>query len=99
MLNGIGGRTVSEAKANLPYAEYLDWVGYANSKGTLNLGLRLEYGFALIAFLLTKGFKLKKENGAQFQLQDFLQHIGRNSDEEPGEVTFEQAMRALGVKL
>lgn len=96
MLNGIGGRTVEEAKFNLSRVEFLDWVAYANSKGTLNLGLRVEYGLAMVCYLLTRGFKLKKESGAPFQVQDFLPHI--RQDEEGEDVTFESVARALGVK-
>jgi hypothetical protein len=96
VLCGIGGRTVEEAKANLSYVEFLDWCTYANKTGTLNLGLRLEHGLAMVAFLLTKGFKIKKDNNKQFTLQDFLPHI-QPEESEDGEVTLESAMRALGV--
>jgi hypothetical protein len=96
VLNGIGGRTVEEAKFNLSHVEFLDWVTYANSKGTLNLGLRVEYGLAMVCYLLTRGFKIKKESGASFQVQDFLPHI--HQEEEGEDVTFESVARALGVK-
>ena len=99
MLNGIGGRTVDEAKFNLSHVEFLDWVAYANQKGTLNLGLRIEYGFALLAFLLTKGFKIKKDGNQQFTLQDFMPHIKSDDDEDSDGVTLTAVARALGVKM
>ena len=98
MLNGIGGRTVEEAKANLSNVEFLDWVAYANQKGTLNLGIRLEWGVAMICMLLSKGFKIKREGGGDFKLQDFMPHIRKDDDEE-SELTFEMAAQALGVKF
>ncbi len=96
MLNGIGGQTVEEAKFNMSHVEFLDWVAYANTKGTLNLGIRMEYGLAMVCYLLTRGFKLKKESGAAFQVHDFLPHIRQENDGE--DVTFESVARALGVK-
>lgn len=75
MLNGIGGRTVAEAKARMSYAEALQWFEYLKKRGTLNLGIRLEYGLAQIAMLICSAAGLKKENGGKFKLTDFTPHM------------------------
>jgi hypothetical protein len=52
VLAGIGGCTVAEAKENLQYAEFLDWLIYRKMRGSLNIGTRLESGVALLAYLI-----------------------------------------------
>lgn len=42
MLNGVGGRTIAEAKANLSAAEAMQWSEYRDQRGSLNSGWRLE---------------------------------------------------------
>lgn len=50
-MNGIGGRTVAEAKQRLSYSEFLTWIKYRRKRGSLNLGMRVERGSALLASL------------------------------------------------
>lgn len=66
MLNGIGGRTVAEAKASLTYTEALSWMAYIEKNGTLNLGLKIERGFALLATILNN------VHGGKATFDDFL---------------------------
>ncbi|MDA8485167.1 hypothetical protein NNO07_19035 [Pseudomonas resinovorans] len=54
MLNGVGGRTVAEARERMTYGEAQDWASYFRARGSINLGLRLEQGFALLATLLMR---------------------------------------------
>lgn len=82
----------------MSHAESLDWIGYIQRRGTLNLGLRMEAGFALLAFLLCRGFRIKKEGGGQFYLKDFAPHLGAFDQEGDGELTLEEAIKALGAK-
>lgn len=42
MLNGIGGRTVAEAKTRVSFHEFRSWVAYQNSRGSLNQGMRID---------------------------------------------------------
>lgn len=42
MLNGIGGRTIAQAKANLSYNEYLIWIEFRKQRGSLFTGRRVE---------------------------------------------------------
>lgn len=96
VLNGIGGRTVDEAKFNLSYVEYLDWAAFINRRGSINLGVRMEQGLAMVCLLLTQGFKIKKNDGQNFTLKDFLPHIAEDHDQE---LTVESVARSLGVNM
>ena len=69
MLNGIGGRTVAEAKERMSYDEARAWEAYARKRGTLHVGMRLEYGFALIAMSINRAL------GGKATLHDFMPHV------------------------
>jgi hypothetical protein len=56
VLHGIGGRTIREAKNNLAYDEYLEWVEYIRMRGSLNPGRRIEQSIAILAFYFNKAF-------------------------------------------
>lgn len=66
MLNGIGGRTVEEAKERMTYDEYLSWCSYIKKRGSLNLGARLELGIALLAQVTNNSM------GGKAKMADFL---------------------------
>ncbi len=66
MLNGIGGRTIEEAKRSLSYTEAVSWIAYVRQTGTLNFGTRLEQGFALLATVLNRA------HGGKAEFSDFL---------------------------
>jgi hypothetical protein len=55
VLNGVGGRTIEEAKERLSYVEAQQWAAYMQRRGSLNVGTRLEWGFALIAAAINNG--------------------------------------------
>lgn len=80
MLNGVGGCTIAEAKANISYAEVLAWVAYRDKYGTLNLGRRMELSTAIIALQVNRG------NGGNAELVDFMP----NAETQPLEL--EKAM-------
>lgn len=67
MLNGIGGRTIAEAKQRMSYDEAADWALYIRETGGLNRGERMEQGFALVAMLLARMMGNK-----QSKLEDFI---------------------------
>ena len=69
MLNGVGGRTVEEAKERISYAEAVDWAEYMRKRGSLNVGMRLEAGFALIAAAINNGL------GGSATPADFMPHF------------------------
>lgn len=77
MLNGIGGATIEEAKQRISYVEFLSWIAYKNKRGSLNIGNRLESGFALIASILSKA------HGGTSEMKDFMPH----ADEKVADVS------------
>ena len=82
MLCGIGGRTIAEAQQNLSYGEVMAWIRYRRKRGSLNLGLRVERGAAMLAAMYANAHS--KDGG--FRVNDFAPHL----DEPP--VTLQQAM-------
>lgn len=68
MLNGVGGRTIAEAKERISYDEYQDWVEYAKRRGGFNLGMRIEACSAMIAVQVNNG------NGGKAKMADFMPH-------------------------
>lgn len=69
MLHGIGGRTIAEAKEAITHDEFLLWVDYIRKRGSLNVGLRLESGFALLATMVNRAL------GGKAQMHDFTPHL------------------------
>ncbi len=85
MLNGIGGRTIAEAKARLSIAEFREWQRYRQKYGCLNPMLRTEWSAGLLASVMANMWR-----GSQtppFRLTDFTPHI----DESP--VSLKEAMK------
>ena len=66
MLNGIGGRTIAEAKERMTYAEALDWMAYIRKRGSLNAGLRLDAAVAVLATQINRAL------GGKAEFHDFL---------------------------
>jgi hypothetical protein len=100
VLNGIGGKTIEEAKFNLTVDEAEDWASYFNARGSSNLGIRMEVGFALLAWLLARGFGLRKDDRSLYTMDDFTQHVRKSddaaSDEQDGEgIAFSAALKAF----
>ncbi|WP_122559706.1 phage tail assembly protein T [Pseudomonas viridiflava] len=84
VLNGIGGSTIAEAKANITYSEVLAWSGYRDKHGSLNPMRRFEFSSALIAL------QVNRANGGEADLYDFMPNVERPA------ITLEQAMREWG---
>lgn len=83
---GIGGRTIAEAQSNLSYDEFVSWVMYRRKRGSLNLGLRIEEGSALLAMLYANS---KSKDGG-YKIHDFAPHMDKP------EITLQEAMKAWG---
>lgn len=69
MLAGVGGRSVAEAKERLTHEEALQWQAYRQMRGSLNVGMRLEAGFALVATMINRGL------GGKANPSDFAPHF------------------------
>jgi len=85
VLNGIGGRTVAEAKRNISCAEFWQWCAYIEKRGSLNPSLRLERAIARLAqlFLQSQGVK-------NVSFYDLLPH---EEAPLPPPATLEQALK------
>jgi hypothetical protein len=82
VLNGVGGRTIAEAKENMSFSEAVDWFAYLHSRGSVHLGRRVEAAAALIVttYLRAKGAKnvemstfMPHEREAPASIEDILQ--------------------------
>lgn len=60
--NGIGGKTIAEAKAALTFDEYQIWAAYIKKYGALTIEDILDRGFALQAHLICVSKKIKINN-------------------------------------
>lgn len=84
-MNGIGGRTIAEAKERISLVEFRQWLDYRRQRGPLSIARRIDRGFAMLA-ALTANLGTKKGG---FQLADFLPY---ETDEKP--ISLEDAMVA-----
>ena len=82
VMHGIGGCTIAEAKERISYPEDLTWLKYRAKRGTLNTGMRVERGAALLATLYANAHS---KNGGH-RLHDFMPH----EDEPP--LSLDQAL-------
>jgi hypothetical protein len=64
-LNGIGGRTIDEAKRTITFDEAVLWQSYIDKRGSLNTGRRVNISGAHIAAILSKA------NGGKLDFYDF----------------------------
>lgn len=87
-MHGIGGRTIAEAQERVSYPEFVTWAKYRQRRGSLNSGLRIEHGMAMLASLYVNAHR--KEHSAPVDLFDFAPHLDRP------EATLEEAMAAWG---
>lgn len=67
MLNGVGGRSIAEAKHQLSYKEVLLWKAYYERYGSLNVNRRLQCELAEIKAMFAT--KLGVEN---VDIYDFM---------------------------
>lgn len=63
MLAGIGGRTITEAKANISYVEFLAWMAYRDKHGPLDCARRIEHAAAVVAH--TVSCTVSREKGSK----------------------------------
>lgn len=68
MLNGIGGKTIAEAKRNIGLHEFDVWANYVALRGSLNGGRRTEVALAPLNYMVNRFF------GGKSHLEDFMPH-------------------------
>lgn len=71
MLNGIGGRTIAEARENISYGEYLIWAEYRAKRGSLNVGRRVEQATGQLHYTTVR---LNTKQGTQLDILAFMPH-------------------------
>ncbi|MBK3872133.1 hypothetical protein GFL01_10095 [Pseudomonas stutzeri] len=71
-MSGVGGRTIAEARERISYPEFLSWLKYRAKRGSLNVGMRVERGTALLASLYVNAHRGKDTQPAQ--MWDFAPH-------------------------
>lgn len=88
VLHGIGGRTILEAKNRLTYAEAMDWYAYLRRRGSLNLGNRLEHGFAMLATVMSR------IHGGEVEMEAFMPYESAlaQAEEDANGISIEKAM-------
>jgi len=86
VLCGIGGRTIAEAQARISFSEFQSWAAFRKLRGSLHIGMRVEYGFAQ---LLTMYANSKSKHGG-YRLENFMPHM----PEMP--ISLEEAMKSWG---
>lgn len=79
MLNGIGGRTVAEAKESMTYEEAQAWQQYMHKHGRLSIHERLERGFAMLCLVVNRAV------GGKAELESFMPYTKR--EEEQASIT------------
>jgi len=85
---GIGGRTIAEAQQRISYPEFVRWARYRAKRGSLNPGLRVERGSALLATMYANAHR--KEHAPPYNIFDFAPY-----HDQP-EITLEEAMKSWG---
>lgn len=95
MLAGVGGSTIEEAKRRLSVAETRAWRAYFDSRGTPNIGLRLEYLLAQLVKQVLTGMA-----GKSVDLGALQPHLRRQSETEAGgEMSFEAYAASMGATV
>jgi hypothetical protein len=87
-LNGIGGRTIAEAKQNMSFGEVQHWADYRQRHGGLNIAERVEQSAALICS--TAAQLMGNKN---VKIADFIPN--RESDDELRYATPQDFLKVL----
>jgi hypothetical protein len=80
VLNGIGGRTVREAKRNISQKEFVRWMQYRDRRGALNVGMRVEAAVAMLAVQVNRAL------GGTADVADFMPSWDRPAAEPVNEI-------------
>lgn len=87
VLNGVGGRTIAEAKDNMTVAEFNQWIVYRQKRGSLNLGRRIEQAVGISSSLLAS------LNGSKnHKTMDFMPHEDKQQSAQQ-EISLSEAMK------
>jgi hypothetical protein len=87
VLCGIGGKTVTEAKANLSYREAHDWFAFARQRGGLIHTDRL---------LATIATQINRLAGGEAEIGDFLPYL-KTANKNEKEADIGEVMNLLSM--
>jgi len=85
VLNGIGGRSIAEARECLSIREFQLWSVYRAKRGSLNVAGRMDAAAGMLAALFVNSNR--KPGTAAFKSTDFMPHV----DAQP--ISLEEAMK------
>ena len=78
VINGIGGRTIEEAKQKISHEEFKIWWAYRKKYGSLFFGRRIEQGIGYLYGLYRNG---KVEEGDRVDPHIFMPHEDQPKEE------------------
>lgn len=87
VLNGVGGRTIAEAKLRITHDEYLSWLAYMQKRGSLNQGTRGDVAMARLQF------QINRTMGGNAEYVDFLPNRGDHDESSISDIA-----KLMGVK-
>ena len=87
-MNGIGGRTIAEAQANMTYPEFIVWCKFRRKRGSLHTGMRVEEALARWSSLWAN--TKTKEGSQRLHPEDFAPHM------DPRIISLQEAMEGWG---
>lgn len=88
MLNGIGGKTVAEAKRNLTYQEAHDWFLFAKQRGGISHTDRL---------LATIATQINRLAGGEAEIGDFLPSLRTPTTERDTPASLGEVMNLIAM--
>ena len=89
-MNGVGGRTIAEAKLSMTNAEVSQWAAFRNKRGSFFTGRRIEQSIGALMALYAQNHV---KEGVEVNPYDYMPH-----EDEP-EMSFEeQRMQAIKKK-
>ncbi|PTS71927.1 phage tail protein [Stenotrophomonas sp. HMWF023] len=84
-MNGIGGRSIAEARECLSIREFQLWSVFRAKRGSLNLGGRIDEAAGMLAALFVNSNT--KPGSAPFKRTDFMPYA------DPAPISLEEAMK------
>lgn len=88
MLNGIGGKTIEEAKRTITYDEYVDWCLYRKKYGCLNQSVRNDMAVARLMLMVNHAL------GGKAKYEDMLPNYGG----EDRYATVDEIIQMMGAR-
>ena len=89
-MNGVGGRTIAEAKQRLGYDEYLIWAKYRQERGSFNVGRRVEQAVGYLSYITDA---MNSPRTSKINIADYMPNEPKKSEEQSLLEAFQQFSR------